>query len=184
MNETIKKVRGFSKAMYIIAKIVFICCIVGLCACVAGMVWAIVMGSGAWTVWGGMVIAVPIEVFGNDTIAKIWGTIAFTIASLAFTLSIARIAMRLFGNMRKGDTPFTMENAKLLKTMGIVMIVASLVPQIIGASVGSGIAAVNGLTFDADMGNGFPLLAALAFFVMSVIFKYGCELQTQVDETL
>jgi hypothetical protein len=53
---------------------------------------------------GRVVIHGPVDISDARTLAEIWGSFYLSIASLALTLSIARIAMGLFGNMRFGDT--------------------------------------------------------------------------------
>ncbi len=97
-------------------------------------------------------------------------------AILVVTLYIyRRILMylhRLFVNLNEGNTPFMPENAEYLKKMAILMIVATILPDISGA--------LAEIVFKIDLGIGFEmmdLIYILFLFSLVYIFKYGQEIQ-------
>lgn len=183
MENTIISIQKFAKSLRIIARIVFVACIVGLCLCVTAMVW-LAAGGDLLRIGGEVIIHGPMAVTDGQSIADVWGELSYTTAVLAFSIAIARLCVSLFGAMQSGSTPFTMENARCIRKIAVVMIVAAVVPPIVGSGVGMTVSELCGEAFSASFEAGFSLLTVLVFFAISIVFKYGCQLQEQVDETL
>ena len=184
MDTIQKKLQKFSRVMYVFAKIGYVASIVGVCLCGCALLWAIVLGSPTATVQLGSVTLAGLVDAEGANLAEIYGTLAYVTAYCAFFIVIMRLMMRLFMNMRDQYTPFTMENATLFKRGAIWMIVASVVPAIVGQAVGNGCAKLLSLPFSAEYSDGFSMVVVLMFFAMSMVFQYGCALQEQADTTL
>lgn len=179
-----KKLKTFSRVMYVFANIGYVASIVGVCICGCALLWALIMGSPTAAVQlGGVTIAGLVDAEGAN-LAEIYGTLAFTTAYCAFLIVVMRLMMRLFANMRDHYTPFTMDNAALFKRVAIWMIVASVVPAVVGQAVGAGCAKLMSLSFSAEYADGFSMVVVLLFYAMSMVFQYGCALQEQADTTL
>ena len=108
------------------------------------------------------------------TIELTTGLIFLTIYLIIIAI-ILRNVERLFKNINKGETPFTMENVSYIKKSAYLMIAAILV-----SSVGSYILdlLVKGETIAIDS---FDLIEILFLFAMAYIFEYGVEIQKDSD---
>lgn len=79
---------------------------------------------------------------------------------------------KLFININKGDTPFTLENVKYIKKIAFLMIIATLLPSLSGT--------VFEMLIGIDFDNGFELfnlIEILFLFSIAYIFEYGYEIQ-------
>mgnify|MGYP001099935241 CR=1 FL=1 len=56
----------------------------------------------------------------------------FLIVSLVFVSIMFYSLERLFNNIHRGDTPFTLENVGYIKKIAYLMIVITIVPNIMG----------------------------------------------------
>lgn len=85
-------------------------------------------------------------------------------------------AIRLLLGVRKADSPFTELNGKRIGTIGICFMLMEPLDFLY-----SGI-------FHADWSvenfGGLAFSAGLVLYCISLIFRYGCELQQESDETL
>ena len=84
---------------------------------------------------------------------------------------ILRSVEKLFKNINKGETPFTMENVSYIKRSAYLMIAAIIV-----SGIGSGVldTIVGADSFSIDT---FDLIEILFLFAMAYIFEYGVEIQ-------
>ncbi len=181
MEKTQATLRKFSHVIYVFAKIGFIAAIVGVCIAACAMVCLAVTGSMNFDIGNGVTLLLA-KTDGN--IATVWGTMAYALTSCALLITVMRLLMRLFANIRDCYTPFTAENAELFKKMAIWMIIVSVVPAMAGQIVGKTCAVIIGIPFSAEFADGFSIIAVLVLFAMSMVFKYGCALQEQADTTL
>lgn len=114
-----------------------------------------------------------VTILNNNSKGKVISVIffagAFLIAGL-FTLSIALNHLaKLFNNINKGDTPFTLENVFHIKQMSYFMIATTIL-----SAIGN---VISSLIMDNDFDIGFNLFSALIFYCIAYIFEYGYELQ-------
>ena len=100
------------------------------------------------------------------TIGFVFLTIYLVILSI-----ILRNVERLFRNINKGETPFTLENVSYIKKTAYYMISAIII-----SSCGS--AALDILVRDVSVTvDTFDLIEILFLFAMAYIFEYGVEIQ-------
>ena len=79
---------------------------------------------------------------------------------------------KLFDNINKGETPFTLENVGYIKKMAYLMIAITILPNICG------IIFETILKVDLNIGfEMFSLIEILFLFSIAYIFQYGYELQ-------
>lgn len=79
---------------------------------------------------------------------------------------------KLFANIHSGNTPFTKENIKSIKTMAYLMIAIIVIPKV-GGSIFEETLNMN-LNIDIDI---FDLIEILFLFSLSYIFQYGYEIE-------
>lgn len=79
---------------------------------------------------------------------------------------------KLFKNINAGDTPFTLENVKHIKTMAYLLIVATLMPTLIGLLFEWILQTDLDLDFQL-----FSIIEILFLFSIAYIFQYGYEIQ-------
>lgn len=116
------------------------------------------------------------EVLENGSKWTIFGYIeigfAFLIVNLILVTMILRLLEKLFNNINKGDTPFTLQNVGYIKKMAYLMIAVTIFPNIMGVIFEMF------LNVDLDIGfELFSLVEILFLFSISYIFQYGYEIQ-------
>lgn len=98
--------------------------------------------------------------------------LAFLILSLVLVIMTLQALEKLFQNINKGDTPFTLENVGYIKKMAYLMIALTIFPNAIGALFETI------LKMDLDIGfEMFSLVEILFLFSIAYIFQYGYEIQ-------
>ena len=114
-----------------------------------------------------------VNILNNNPKEKIIAVIVIAGAGLIaglFTLSIALNHLaKLFNNINKGDTPFTLENVHHIKQMSYFMIATTIL-----SAIGNGISSI---IMENDFNMGFDLFSALIFYCIAYIFEYGYEIQ-------
>lgn len=123
-----------------------------------------------------LVIKQVIDTLQNHSILKLVLFIEVVFTVLITTLILFFIILnhleKLFVNIHNGETPFTMENVSHIKKMAIFMIIATLLPNVVGI--------ISEIVTGEDLGIGFELLDfvyILFLFTMAYIFEYGYEIQ-------
>ena len=110
----------------------------------------------------------------NKTVIIIAGEVAlaFTIATMVFSIIVLNYAIKFFKNLGTKETPFIEENVTYLRKMAKYMIVAMILPIISSVIIE--------LITGYDIGNSFEmynLFEILALFLLAYIFEYGVEVQ-------
>lgn len=86
---------------------------------------------------------------------------------------------KLFKNISRGDTPFTLDNVDHMRRMAIYMIVAIVVPPIVSL--------LFSIFTDLDVNISFDLIDVvqiLFIYAMSFVFRYGYKLQEDSKKTI
>ncbi len=116
------------------------------------------------------------NVLENNSKGQIIAFLELGFASLIICLVLYMMVLnrleKLFININKGDTPFTLENVKYIKQMAKIMIVALILPT------------CGGMLFEKILESGLDvgfelsdIVQILFLFGISYIFEYGYELQ-------
>ena len=113
-----------------------------------------------------------IDVLENNSKAQIITYVEIGFIVLIATLVLISIILKclesIFGNINKGDNPFTLENVHLIKKMAYMMIIIIVISNL------GGIIFEILLNSDLDMGiEVFDLVQILFLFSLSYIFEYG-----------
>lgn len=96
----------------------------------------------------------------------------FLIISLIFASMMFHALEKLFKNINKGETPFTLENVNYIKKIAYLMIIITILPNIIGV--------IFEAILQIDLNIGFELFSfieILFLFSIAYIFQYGYEIQ-------
>ena len=117
-----------------------------------------------------------INVFNTNTKLQI---ITFTeaalitlIATLVLYILILNHLEKLFININKEESPFTLDNVEHIRKMAYLMIAAIVLPYVTGAIFGI----INNINLDMDF-ELFDVVEILFLLGMSYIFKYGHAIQ-------
>ena len=110
----------------------------------------------------------------NKTQAIVKLELGFTalVAFLVILSMLLKHLEKLFENINKGDTPFTLENVNHIKKMSYFMIACIII-----SGIGEGIlesAVRSEFSFGLEM---FDIVEILFLYVLSYIFEYGYEIQ-------
>ena len=97
---------------------------------------------------------------------------AFLIIFFVIILITCRYLEKLFNNINKGDTPFTLENVKYIKKIAYLLI-ASIIISMCGQS---SFEFLLGTDVEIDI-NMVDIIQILFLFSMAYIFEYGYEIQ-------
>jgi len=93
------------------------------------------------------------------------------------------LAYKLFGNIGTSQTPFSMENVKILKWISYLMLIFAIPVTLAAEALFMLYSSWD--VFTMQWGGGLPLVfVAVLFYFMAHIFEYGAALQKESDETL
>lgn len=116
------------------------------------------------------------DVLTNNSKSKIiiYGEtgLAFLVVYVVVASVILLYLERLFNNINKYETPFTLENVRYIKLIAYLLIANIVLPAIFGGLF----EVIIGNSFDFNM-NMTSLIEILFLYSMSYIFEYGYELQ-------
>ncbi|MEZ3453670.1 MAG: DUF2975 domain-containing protein [Oscillospiraceae bacterium] len=103
-------------------------------------------------------------------------TLYLIFAAAFITIMIIAIVscLRLLMSIRRDESPFTERNGGKIRTIGIAFMLLEPV-QITLMLVQSG---------EFSVGSGIMFSAGIVMYCISLVFRYGCELQQETDETL
>ena len=120
------------------------------------------------------------EILDNNSKSKMIGCsiigFIFVIADLFVIRMILKHLEKLFTNINKIDTPFTMENVEHIKKMAYLMIISIILP-IISDGLFATITKSN-WNLDIEL---FSIVEILVLFAASYIFEYGYSIQSETD---
>ncbi len=169
MSKTLSNILTVFKVVRIIAKIVFILCIVGGVGCL--------LGSTILPMVGGLLPTRLLEAEGIDissaTLACVIGVVA-----CAGEAVFAFLAERYFKGVLDAGTPFTFEGAKESFRLGVTSIVISVAVSVIAGILALIIALISPMSVaESDISTSVSISTGLIFMFLSVVFKHGAELK-------
>lgn len=188
-KEKQKKMKGVSKAIYILARIGKIVSIVGIIGIIILMfaiphiVNNVKVDNNVVTVFGGAVdfedtytMLKAVDVFNNNSILTNIIFAELVAISLIITLVLLMQILikleKLFLNIHNEDTPFTLENVNYIKKIAIFMILMLVFTNVAGYI--SQLALGVSLDIEIEL---MDVVYVLIIFSISYIFEYGYEIQ-------
>lgn len=106
------------------------------------------------------------------TIGYVETGFAFLIISLFLVGCLLESLEKLFRNIQRGDTPFTLENVGYIKKMAYLMIAVTIFPTLVGFLFEAILRTDLNVEFEL-----FSFVEILFLFSIAYIFQYGYEIQ-------
>ena len=168
MSKTLSTILTIFKVVKIIAKVVFILCIIGGAGCLIGLATL-------------PMAAVFAEEYLDLSSAYLGCFVGAAVC--AAEAVFAFFAARYFDNVLKAGTPFTLEGSKEIFRLGIASIIISVACAIIVGVASFVFVLIADPTMDApDVNMSISLSTGLVFLFLSLIFKHGAELQAPIAQ--
>ena len=123
----------------------------------------------------------------RDPRAVVLGLLGFAFFMLGFVTAVVYQLRKIFANLKAGQ-PFIPENARRIRAIGLLVILACLVQSFLGFGLGTILAknlAIEGVTIRPQLNFGLDgFLIGLAILVLAEVFRYGAALQEDRDLTV
>lgn len=210
--ENKRDLKGFKNTAHVISvilKVILIASVVALVGCIVGllainflpksmlqeillsdaMVTSINLSGLSFEVSGVSLMASDIIKMFTTSLIGFAVVILFLILSLKQLIKIMTIV--------KNGTPFTMECAKSIRLLGILVIVSSIVVPAVSSfvefleirmfnleSILLSTPGISNVTYNLFSFDGVPILIGFIILILSGVFQYGCYLQDEYDSTL
>ena len=173
MSKTLSNILTIFKVAKIVAKVVYILCIVGVAVCLVALVTLPLVENI-------LPMQSPVEE-GTEFSAVYPACIAGLIACAGEAI-FAFMAERYFGNVLSAKTPFTFEGARECFRLGLASIIISAAISVASGLVVPLVAMLTGSISDVDLNVSISLSTGLFFLFLSLICKHGAELGTPAAE--
>ena len=171
---TIQKLVRLGK---ILSKIIFTCCIIGICGCVAGIVS---LAAGLETLRiGSVTLGGLVEKSTEMSMGSFYATMAVGIIRCAGEAVLSKFSLLYFRHELEDGTPFTLEGAREMFRLGVLTVCIPF-GSLLLAAITHGVLAqylpdVAELKLDCD--GSFSL--GVMFILTSLVCKYGAEICAQ-----
>lgn len=178
MNEIQKKIRGSSRAVAIITKILYISVAIAVCFEISGIIWSAISPESSSFTLGHIKIISPFLFLKNRSISADLFT---GIASQSFFIAILISTNRIFKDISHEYSPFLSKNIRRMKKIALLLLLDSFLSPQIDLAIRSSISMTSAAPsdFSAEM-----FVLAIIIYCFSLIFQYGVDLQQLSDETL
>lgn len=171
--KTLETIQTLSKIGKIFSKIIFICCIVGLCGCGVGLM-ALLIGADV-VKFGGLTLHSILEVEAGISTGTVLASITAGAILCIGELVVSRMAGAYFEKELAAGTPFTFDGAGELLHLGIrliwIPIVTVVLAQLTHGVIDQFFTNVEKLDLDGYTSVGLGVMCIL----MSLLCKYGAE---------
>ena len=173
MSKTLSNILTVFKVAKILAKVVFILCIIGCAGCLVALITLPFVEN-----------LVPIQSILEEEIefsAVYPACIAGLVACMGEAI-FAFLAERYFANVLNAGTPFTFAGAKECVHLGLASIIISVATAVVAGLAIPFIAILSENVSEFDFDTSISLSTGLFFLFLSLIFKYGAELGAPANE--
>lgn len=168
MSKTLSNLLTIFKVAKVLAKIAFILCIIGASGCALGFFALSAVDS-----------FMPEQLVANGINVNVayFELIVGTVACIGEAV-FSFWAGKYFKNVLDAGTPFSFDGAKECFRLGIASIIISLAVSIVsGIAAGVIVILENSPALNSDIDVSITFSTGLFFMFLSLIFKYGAELQ-------
>ena len=173
MSKTLSNILTVFKVAKIVAKVAFILCLVGSIGCLVGLLCMPFVGDS--------VSGVLFPEVGFDLSSAYLACTVGAIACVGEAI-LAFLAEHYFKNVLTAGTPFALEGAKECFRLGIASIIVSVAVSILAGGVSFVFLLFSESTLaESNLSMSISLSTGLFFLFLSLIFKYGAELQKSSD---
>ena len=173
--KTLNVIQTLSKIAKVFSTIIFVCAIVGLCLC-AVAACSLALGFEGIKI-GGVTVESMMPYVSSLPKATRFAITAQGALFCVAAIILSKFAMRYFKRELADGTPFTLDGAKELLRLGILSICIPLAAQIL-ASILLSVVGKTAADVSLPETDGFGSVAiGVALIVMSLLCKYGAQLQ-------
>ena len=181
MMKSLQTIQTLSKIGKILSKIIYICCTIGAVGCAIGMASLPFADTGVLKIGGVTIHGLIVNRAGIDLNSLYPLMTGAMIVCIGQTI-LAKFAENYFTHELAVGSPFTVDGAKELLRLGILTICIPL-GCLIAAEIVSGIMAgflnCDDLFKSENVGS---VTLGVMFIVMSILCRYGAELEMQKQE--
>lgn len=178
--KTLKIIQTLAKVGKILSKIVFICCIVGLCGCVIGILALVIGGSAAEA--SGTTLQALLQKETDISLGSVWAAIFVGIFLCIGELIVSKLALNYFEHELEQGTPFSLDGAKELLHLGIhsiwIPIAATVAAEIAQGIICALCESVERVKLDSDG----SITTGVMLIVVSLLCKCGAQLLQEKNE--
>lgn len=175
-DSLVQKIKKSSKVAMVIARLTGIIGIIGIALCLL-LIGIFIVDESALNEFG--IIGEDIDGYIVKTAADCIAAFVSSIVAITIGTISSFLAANIFKRISEDGLPFKTENAKNLKTIGILIISSSVLPCIIGSIAG---ALAGPCTEQTIMINIDSAMIGILFFLVATIFNYGALLQNENDD--
>lgn len=171
--KSLKVLQTMGKIGQILSKIVWICCVVGICGCAVGIV-VLAGGATVLRLGGESLQALILEASGYH-VATLYTIMAAGMVLCLGQLLLGRRAERYFAHEVAAGTPFTLDGAKELWDLGIATICIPLAALILAEIVQGVLTSVLPEAEKLDLEGGTSIVLGCVFLVVSLLCRCAAE---------
>ena len=176
MEKTLHTIQKIAKLGKVLSTIVFVLSIVGAAGCIVGAVCWELFGNFELDLLGGGITIYNLVESEAGIIGGVYTACATGFVLILGEVFLAKMAQRYFKHELKAGTPFTMEGAKELKSLGIKTIVVPLIAYVAAAIVHGVMVRflqMGGGEFDTDITINLGL--GIMFIIGSLLCNLGAQ---------
>lgn len=179
--KTLNTIQILSKIGKILSKIIYICCIIGTVGCAIGMASLPFADTGVLKIGGVTIYGLIVNRAGID-LNSLYSLMTGAMIVCIGQAVTAKFAEGYFAHELTAGTPFTLSGAKELFRLGIVTICVPLGSLILAQIISAIVAELIGCGEAFKLDGGDSVALGVMFIFMSLLCRYGAELQTQKQE--
>lgn len=174
-----ERIHTISHVLEILTKICVVAAKIGIVTIILVVLFLLLCGDMDLLVWRGNVIwhspiQLPdVDFHGINTWNSVFGLIGVMV-ELIFTVMFLKQVGVILADLQTDETPFQEKNVGRLRKIAIFYLIMSAID-------------VENLSGPESVSIGLSMMGIIGagmFWLISMIFEYGCELQTEHDETL
>ena len=166
MSKTLNNILTVFKVVRIIAKVVFILCIIGGVGSLLGFLCLPLVGG-----------LVPEEILLEEgvNLSSAYLACIVGVITCAGEAVFAFLAEKYFKSVLDAQTPFTESGAKECFRLGIASLIISVATSIVAGIASAIVLLIESEGASLDVNTSFSLSTGLFFLFLSLIFKHGAE---------
>lgn len=175
MSKSHRVIQVTCKVVWILSRILFVCCIVGMVFALIGIIM-LTCGFSDIVINNITIKGIIENKSGIALPVMVTATICAMIG-MGAELVVARAGVRCFSNELEDETPFTDRFAKQIKQLGIMQLIVSIGSAILFQGSIAIVCMLTNSTNTMDFGDGIGVISGVFFIFIGVLCKYGTEIK-------